>query len=97
MTDYTSANITDNVTEFKNSITNDNIITSLHVLPGQSNYSILLDSMIHKTPSYDIIKQKSVPDFKAKKYNTVTQFYLGALTVVGLLIVYRLTYSRSKM
>ena len=93
MEDYTSANLANNVTTY--SAGNDyNLLTSLHILPGQSNYSVLVDSTLYQTPSYDIVGQASNESFKKQGYDTVKQFYLGALTVIGLLIVYRLTYKK---
>lgn len=93
MEDYTSANMTDNITQY--TAGNDyNLLTSLHILPGQSNYSVLVDSSLYQTPSYDIVSQASNESYKKRGYDTVKQFYLGALTVVGLLIVYRLTYKK---
>jgi len=78
---------------------NDTILASLQILPGQTNYSMLLDSTIYDSPNYDVISQNSVVNVKSgekkQKFDTVTQFYLGALTVVGLLIVFRMTYKNN--
>ena len=91
MEEYTSANMKDNVTTYSSG--NDyNLLTSLHILPGQSNYSVLVDSSLYNAPSYDIVKQSSNESYKKQGYDTVKQFYLGALSVVGLFILYKLTY-----
>jgi hypothetical protein len=97
MEDYTSANMATNFTSFEKKYSSDssNVHTSLQVLPGQSNYSILVDSTLYENPSYTVVNQintGSVP--QKKKFDMLTQFYLGALTVVGLLVVYRLTYKK---
>uniref|UniRef100_A0A6C0D3Y2 Uncharacterized protein n=1 Tax=viral metagenome TaxID=1070528 RepID=A0A6C0D3Y2_9ZZZZ len=91
--DYTSANSTNNIASFQENY-RELFSTSLQQLPGDSNYSVLIDSTIYESPNYDIIKQSTpITDIpKKQKFDTVTTFYLGALTVVGLLIVYRVAY-----
>lgn len=93
--DFISANMTNNTTSFQPSM-DDTVMTSLQILPGQSNYSMLLDSTIYESPNYEVVRPNMVPVntkySTKKKFDTVTQFYLGALTVVGLLVVYRMTY-----
>jgi len=97
--DFISANTTTNITPFESLANNDTILASLQILPGQTNYSMLLDSTIYDSPNYDVISQNSVVNVKSgekkQKFDTVTQFYLGALTVVGLLIVFRMTYKNN--
>jgi hypothetical protein len=90
--DFISANMTNNVTSFQPS-TDDTVLASLQILPGQSNYSLLLDSTIYDSPNYDVVRQNVAKSCnKKQRFDPVTQFYLGALTVVGLLIVFRMTY-----
>jgi hypothetical protein len=93
--DFISANMTNNVTSFQPS-TDDTVLASLQILPGQSNYSMLLDSTIYDSPNYDVVNQNVAVNTKScnkkQRFDPVTQFYLGALTVVGLLIVFRMTY-----
>jgi len=92
--EYTSANTTTNIGEFHSNNDNETVLTSLQLLPGQSNFSILLDSSLYQTPIYTTVTQQpnvlQTPNQK-KGFDSVTTFYLGALTVVGLLIVYRMT------
>jgi hypothetical protein len=91
--DFISANMTNNVTSFEPSANHDTLLASLQVLPGQSNYSMLLDSTIYDSPNYDVVRQNVAQSCsKKQRFDPVTQFYLGALTVVGLLIVFRMTY-----
>jgi hypothetical protein len=94
MEDYTSANMADNITQYSDSNDRNKLLTSLQVLPGQSNYSVLVDSSLYAAPSYDVARQSHNESDKKQGYDTVKQFYLGALTVIGLLIVYRLTYRK---
>lgn len=92
---FISANMTNNITPFESSTHHDTLLASLQILPGQSNYSMLLDSTIYDSPNYDVVRQNSVNNMKPsqkKPLDVVTQFYVGALTVVGLLIVFRMTY-----
>jgi hypothetical protein len=90
--DFISANMTNNITSFQPS-TDDTVLASLQILPGQSNYSLLLDSTIYDSPNYDVVRQNVAQSCnKKQRFDPVTQFYLGALTVVGLLIVFRMTY-----
>jgi hypothetical protein len=90
--DFISANMTNNITSFQPS-TDDTVLASLQILPGQSNYSLLLDSTIYDSPNYDVVRQNVAKSCnKKQRFDPVTQFYLGALTVVGLLIVFRMTY-----
>ena len=93
--DFISANTTNNVTSFEPSV-GDSVMASLQILPGQSNYSMLLDSTIYDSPSYDVVRQNAAASKgdvdKKKHFDSITTFYLGALTVVGLLIVFRMTY-----
>lgn len=101
--DFISANMTNNITPFESS-NHDTVLASLQILPGQTNYSMLLDSTIYDSPNYDVVRpnydvvspnlvpvnKKSCG--KKQRFDAVTQFYVGALTVVGLLIVFRMTY-----
>jgi hypothetical protein len=92
--DYSSANLVDNITPFQGNSDRELIQTTLQILPGQSNYSILVDSNMFQTPTHDIIMQNNTPQPKKQRFDSVTTFYVGALTVVGLLIVYRITYKK---